>query len=74
MPTLADLHAKHQFDLAKLVTGAGIPYAILDMMLAGHAVSRQDAMLVLQMASRLASEHWTLENVDLPINEEGQHE
>ncbi len=74
MPTFADLREKHQLDLARLVSGAGVPYTVIDMMLEGHAVSLQDALLVLQMTSRLTRGHYTLENVDVPIEEEEQHE
>ena len=73
MPTFADLQEKHQLDLARLAIGAGVPYAILDMMLSGHAISQQNAMLVLQMASRLTGENYTIDNVDIPL-EEVQHE
>jgi hypothetical protein len=70
MPTLADICATHSFDLASLATGAGVPFTVLDMMLAGQAVSPQDAMLVLQMTSHLTGEHYTLETVDIPQEEE----
>ena len=74
MPTIAELHAEHQFDLARLATSAGVPFATIDMMLSGHAVIRQDAMLVLQMVSLLKGERYTLNTVDVLINEEVQHE
>ena len=74
MRNYADLHNKHQFDLARLATSAGVPSAILDRMLSGQPVAQQDALLVLQMASRLTREHYTLENVDALIDEEVQHE
>ena len=70
LPTFAELHAEHQFDLATLAAKAGVPYATLDMMLSGHPVSEQDARLVLQMASRLANEHYTLKTVDVPLTRE----
>ena len=74
MPTFADLHATHHFDLARLATSAGVPFATIDMMLSGHAVIQQDAMLILQMVSRLAGEVYTLDTVDVLIDEEVQHE
>ena len=74
MPTFAELHAKHQFDLARLATSAGVPFATIDMMLSAHAVTRQDAMLVLQMVSRLAGEIYTLDTVDVLTDEEMQYE
>ena len=74
MPTFADLHATHHFDLARLAISAGVPFAALDMMLIGNAVSSQEARLVLQMASRLAGEIYTLDTVDVPIEKEVQHE
>ena len=74
MPTFADLHATHHFDLARLATSAGVPFATIDMMLSAHAVTRQDAMLVLQMVSRLAGEIYTLDTVDVLTDEEMQYE
>jgi hypothetical protein len=70
MPTFADLHRLHKFDLARLATDADLPYTVLDMMLAGHSVSLQDVRLVLQMASRLAGKQYTLETVDIPLDQE----
>jgi hypothetical protein len=70
MPTFADLHRLHKFDLAQLATDAGVPDAVVDRMLAFHPVAQQEAMLVLQMASRLTGEHYTLETVDIPQEEE----
>ena len=67
LPTFSDLHTIHNFNLDTLAKDAGVPYAVLDMMLTGHAVSPQDAHLVLQIASRLASKHYTLETVDIPL-------
>ena len=74
MPTFADLHAKHSFDLATLSTGAGVPAHLIDMMLEAHPVPQQDAMLILQMASRLTGEISTLDTIDVPIEKEVQHE
>ncbi len=73
LPTFADLYVKHHFDLAPLSTAAGVSFAVLDRMLSGHAVSSQDARLVLQMASHLMGEYWNLETVDVPlIDEKGE--
>ena len=74
MPTFADLHATHQFDLARLATSAGVPFTTIDMILSGHAVPQQDAMLILQMVSRLTGEISTLDTIDVPIEKEVQHE
>ena len=74
MPTFADLHAKHEFDLATLSTGAGVPAHLIDMMLEAHPVPQQDAMLILQMVSRLTGEISTLDTIDVPIEKEVQHE
>ena len=75
MPTFAELHAIHQFDLASLANGAIVPIATINMMLAGQPVTQRDASLVLQAASNLANEHLTIESVDVPlIEEEKQHE
>lgn len=71
MPTFGELHTIHNFNLDTLAKDAGVPYAVLDMMLTGHAVSRRDARLVLQMASRLASKIFTFETVDIPLLETG---
>jgi hypothetical protein len=39
LPTFADLLALHQFDLVRLATSAGVPYATLDMMRSGDLVT-----------------------------------
>ena len=74
MQTFADLHAEHQFDLPRLATSAGVPFAILNKMIMGYAVSSQEARLVLQMVSHYIRMPLTLENVDVLINEEVQYE
>ena len=74
MPTFADLQVQHQFDLASLATDAGVPANTIHMMLSGQAVSPQDARHVLQMASRMASEHWTFENTDIALIDEAKDE
>jgi hypothetical protein len=70
LPTFAELHAKHQFDLIRITRITGIPYATLDMMRARQKVTRHDALVILQMASYQAREDLNLENVDVPIFEE----
>lgn len=74
-PTFAELHSKHSFDLRRLAIGAGAEEQVIEMMLSGQPVTPQEARLVLQKASRLAGEHYTLETVDVPvINEEVQQQ
>jgi hypothetical protein len=69
MPTFAELHAKHQFDLASLAHKAGVPFGITGRMIAGKLVAPADARLVLQMASKITGDYYTLENVDVPLEE-----
>jgi hypothetical protein len=71
-PTFADLHTLHQFDLNVLSTGSGVEYTVIDMMLANHPVPEAAARLVLQTASHLSGQHYTLDNVDVKLIEEGE--
>ena len=71
MPTFQELHTAHPFDTAMLSMHAGVPFAIIDMMLSGHAVPMRDARLVLQMASRQTGQDYTLETVDVKLTEGG---
>jgi hypothetical protein len=70
LPTFADLHTQHQFDIERLATSAGVPYATLDLMRSGDLVTREEAHLVLQTVSRLTGKQYTLETVDVPLVEE----
>ncbi len=74
LPTLADLHAKHHFDLAALAIGAGVPFATIDMMLCGQKITKHDAYQILKMAAHQVHMPLTLENVDVALfnNEEVQ--
>lgn len=70
LPTFKDLHAKHAFDLESLTTEAGVPFAIIDMMLDDAPVPKQEARLVLRVVSKEAGEDYTFENVDVQLEKE----
>lgn len=73
LPTFNALHHLYQFDPSLLATGAGVEEQVIERMLKGKPVHQQEAHLVLQVASRIAGERFTLETVDVPvINEEVQ--
>lgn len=74
MQTFADLHATHHFDLSQLAIDAGVLYTAIKRMLRGEAVTPQEARLVLQMVSRITSEHYTLETVDVPTTNEEEEQ
>lgn len=65
LPTFKEIYERHHFDLATLSTGSSIPSAIIDMMLVDEPVPIQEARLVLQMASRLSRQNYSLETVDV---------
>ena len=71
-PTFNNLYHLYQFDLSRLATGAGVPEQVIEAMLKGLPVHQQEAYLVLQAVSRLASEHYTLETVDVPVEVRAQ--
>jgi hypothetical protein len=74
MPTFAELHARHQFDLARLARSADVPRATIQRMLDGKPILQMDARLVLQEVAHLTGGHYMLETVDVPVlGEEGQH-
>ncbi len=73
LPTLADLHKEHRFNLASLATGAGVPYPTVNMMMNGQKVTKQDAYQILKMASHQMHVPLTLENVDVALFDEEVH-
>lgn len=69
LPTFQELHTAHHFNLAKLAMHAGVPFTTLNKMLNDHPVPLRDARLVLQMASRLSGQNYTLKNVDVQLTD-----
>jgi hypothetical protein len=69
IPTFQELHTTHNFDLATLSTHSGVPLTTLDMLLNDQPIPTRDARLVLQMASRLTGQDYTLETVDIKLTD-----
>ena len=69
LPTFADLHSLHQFDLAILSTARGVSFDLIGMLLRDEAVSTREARAILQAASQQTRHHYTLNNVDVKLTE-----
>jgi hypothetical protein len=65
--TFADLHRLHIFDLSRLAMHAGVHPTIPDKMIRYESVLESDAMRVLQMASHISNNQYTLRNVDVNV-------
>ena len=72
LPTFADLQHLYQFDLNILVRTAGVEMQILKAMLKGEPVHHQEAYFVIQAVSRITRERYSLETVDVPVEERVQ--
>ena len=72
VPTLADLFISPGFDADHISQQAGVPFAILDQMLADQPVSKEDAIKVLSALSAQTGQDYTLSTVAVKLlNEEG---
>ena len=69
LPTFADLHSLHQFDLAILSTASGVSFDLISRLLRDEAVPKNEARLVLQAASQQTRQHYTLNNVDVKLTQ-----
>ncbi len=69
LPTFADFHSIHQFDLAILSTASGVSFDIISSMLSDEPVPMNQARLVLRAASKQAGQMYTLDNVDVKLTE-----
>lgn len=74
LPTFKDLHAKHAFDLELLSTEAGVPFAIIDMMLYDEPVPKKEARLVLRVLTKETGQNYTFEDVDVQLEKEDTNE
>jgi len=72
-PTFKDLHESHAFDLATLATDAGVPFAVIDMLLENTPIPKKEAGRILETVSRETGQDYGLHNVDVKL-EEVQHE
>ncbi|SRR5216110_1278905 len=70
LPTFADFHSIHQFDLAILSTTSGVSFDIVSMMLRAEPVPTGEASLVLKAASAQTGQKYTVNNVDVRLAEE----
>ena len=68
MPTFADFHSIHQFDLDILSTTSGVSFDTVSMMLRSEAVPMKEAYLVLMAASKQTGQHYRLTNVDVKLS------
>jgi hypothetical protein len=69
LPTFADFHRIHQFDLAILSTTSGVPFDLICMMLDGKAVPMGAARLILGAASSQTGQKYTVDNVDVNLTD-----
>ena len=69
LPTFADFHRIHQFDLAILSTTSGVSFDVISNMLRCEPVPMNQARLVLRAASKQAGQTYTLNNVDVKLPE-----
>jgi hypothetical protein len=69
LPTFEQIYTTHNLDFAKLATAAGVPHAIIDMLLVNEPVPIRDAGLVLAVISRLVGRSYTLDDVDLKLTD-----
>jgi hypothetical protein len=67
LPTFADLHTLHQFDLAILSTTSGVSFDRISMLLRDEPVSMKEAGPILQAASQQTGHHYSLTNVDMKM-------
>lgn len=67
LPTFDQIYTTHNLDFTKLATAAGVPHAIIDMLLVNEPVPVRDAGLVLAVVSRLVGRSYTLDDVDLKL-------
>ena len=71
LPTFEDICTQHGLDRLLLATQSDVPYAVFDMMLTQTPVSREAATRVLAQVSRETGKTYTLDMVDMVL-EEGQ--
>jgi hypothetical protein len=69
LPTFQEFHALHQFDLPILSSTSGVSFDLIRMMLRFEPVPAKEARRVLQAASQQTGQHYTLENVDVPLTD-----
>jgi hypothetical protein len=70
LPTFADFHSIHQFDLAILSTTSGVSFDTISMMLRGEPVPMKEARFVLMAASKQTGQHYRVTNIDVKLTEE----
>jgi len=67
LPTFADLHALHQFDLAILSTTSGVSFDRLSLLLQDEPILMKEAGPILHAASQQTGLRYSLTNVDLKL-------
>jgi hypothetical protein len=75
LPTFADICEQHKLNIHELTLQLDrveeLPFCTFDMMLENTPVLLKDASIVLDFISTLTKEHYSLENVDIPLLVEG---
>ena len=67
LPTFAELHSLHQFDLAILSTTSGISFDRISLLLQDEPILMKEAGPILHAASQQTGLHYSLTTVDMKL-------
>ena len=70
IPTFNDFHTLYQFDLELLSRQSGVSLVLINAMLRSEPIPQKVALAVLQAASQQTGQTYTLQNVDVNLEEE----